>query len=247
MFSTKHIIILCCTLLLIVAMLFLTRKWTLKKKSRAFLYIGILSEIVKIFSYVIRNEEEFGGVLPKTDLPFHLCSIQILFILVVRFAKNEKMRRVVLAFMMPSGLIGGAAAILIPTNSSLNCWEITFQYYIYHAALICFAASILTDKEYKLTIKDYYSTLIFILCLLFFSIYINSILYDGVSNINFMYVVSPPQEGLPFLNEKHGWFVYIMHYAALVLFSITACYAKPIYAAIKEKFSKEKVALKTES
>ncbi len=241
MFGTRHIIILICTVLLILGILFFTRKWDLQKKSMAFLIVGICSEIVKIFSYIIMNEEEFGGILPKTDLPFQLCSIQILFIIVVRFTKSEKVRNVLLAFMMPSGLIGGAAAIFIPTASSLNNWTITFQYFIYHAALISFAISIIMNKERKLTVKDYYSSLLFILGLMFFAIYINSIVYDGVTvkEVNFMYVVSPPVEGLPFLTEEHGWFVYVMHYATLVLVSITACYAKPIYVAIREKFSKK--------
>ena len=50
-----------------------------------------------------------------------------------------------------------------------------------------------------------------------------------------MYVVSPPVDGLPFLTEKYGWFVYIMHYACLVLFCVTMCYLKPIITAIKSK------------
>ncbi len=239
MFGLKHIIILVCTVLLIVGILFFTRKWSLQKKSHAFLLIGICSEIVKIFFYIINNEETMGGILPKTDLPFQLCSIQILFIIAVRFTKSEKVRNVLLAFMMPSGLIGGAAAVFIPTSSSLNYWVITFQYYIYHAALISFAISIIMNKERRLTVKDYYSSMLFILGLMFFAIYINSIVYDGETAVNFMYVVSPPVDGLPFLTEKHGWFVYIMHYATLVVVSITACYAKPIYTALKEKFSKK--------
>ncbi len=238
MFGSKHIVILVCTIALIVGLLFFTRKWSLEKKGKAFFVLGICSEIVKIFFYIIKNEKELGGILPKTDLPFQLCSIQIIFILLVNFVKNEKIKRVILAFMMPSGLIGGAAAVIIPTSSSLNYWVITFQYYIYHAALIAFAISVLTDKERKLTIQDYYSSLLFILGLMFFAIYINSIVYDGVTEVNFMYVVSPPMEGLPYLTEEHGWLVYILHYAVLVLASITACYAKPIYLAIKEKGTK---------
>ncbi len=239
MFSLKHIIILVCTVALIFGMLFFTRKWSLQKKSKAFFVLGICSEIVKIFFYIIKNEEEMGGILPKTDLPFQLCSIQIIFILIVNFTRSEKVKQVLLAFMMPSGLIGGAAAILIPTSSSLNYLVITFQYYIYHAALISFALSILMDKERKLTIKDYYSSLLFILGLMFFAIYINSVVYDGTAEVNFMYVVSPPMEGLPYLTEEHGWFVYIMHYAVLVLVSITACYAKPIYLELKKKLKKD--------
>ena len=71
--------------------------------------------------------------------------------------------------------------------------------------------------------------------------YINSIVYDGTDNINFMYVVSPPVEGLPFLNENHGWIVYIAHYASLILLCVTLCYIKPIICAIKSKIQPKKV------
>ena len=70
---------------------------------------------------------------------------------------------------------------------------------------------------------------------MFAAMYINSILYDGVSNINFMYVASPPMGGLPFLNEDHGWLVYIAHYGCLVLLCVTACYIKPIVKALSRK------------
>ena len=50
-----------------------------------------------------------------------------------------------------------------------------------------------------------------------------------------MYVVGPPQKGLPFLNKDHGWLVYIVHYAFLVLVSVVLCYLKAILDTIKEK------------
>ena len=74
---------------------------------------------------------------------------------------------------------------------------------------------------------------------MFFSIYINSMLYDGNPNINFMYVVSPPQEGLPYLNENQGWFMYIIKYAILILLCVSLIYIKPIICSIKSKFSKK--------
>jgi hypothetical protein len=77
---------------------------------------------------------------------------------------------------------------------------------------------------------------------MFFAFYINSIVYDGTSDINFMYVASPPQSGLPFLTEKYGWLVYISHYAFLVITCVTLCYIKPIINAVKTRFSKETAA-----
>ena len=240
-FGTKHLILVAVSLVLIVALFFLSKKLRFATVCKTLFFVGIISETVKIFYYIIQNEATHHGILPKTDLPFHLCSIQILFIAIVNFTKSEKLKRFLLSFMFPSCLLGGIAAILIATTSSLNgMWIITAQYFLYHIAIVVFALNLCTNKETKLTVSDYFSCLKFLVVLFFFAVYVNSIVYDGESNINFMYVASPPQNGLPFLNEKHGWLVYIMHYATLVLLCVTLCYIKPIVTAIKVKFQKNK-------
>lgn len=236
LFGTKHLIIIAISAILIVGLFIFSKKLKFETNCKILFYVGLISETIKIFYYIIQNEAKYGGALPKTDLPFHLCSIQIIFIVILNFSKNEKLKEFLQSFMYPSCLLGGIAAILIATDSSRNgMWIITAQYFLYHIAIVVFALCIATRKDRKLTIKDYFSGLKFLVILMFFAIYINGMLYDGVHNINFMYVVSPPQSGLPFLNENHGWFVYIVHYACLILFCITACYAKPIINAIKNK------------
>jgi len=240
-FGTKHLIIVAISAILIVALFLLSRKMKFSTVCRTMFYVGIASETIKILYYIIQNEAKYGGILPKTDLPFHLCSIQILFVAVVTFSQSEKWKRFLLSFMFPSCLLGGIAAILIATNSSLNgTWVITAQYFLYHIAIVILALHIGTNKELKLTVSDYFSCLKFLGILFFFSVHINSILYDGNSAINFMYVASPPQSGLPFLNEDHGWLVYIIHYACLVLLCVTLCYLKPIILAIRDRHQKRK-------
>ena len=241
-FGTKHLILVALSAILIVTLFLLSKKLRFQTICKLMLYVGIVSETVKIFYYITHNEATHGGILPKTDLPFHLCSIQILFILIVNLTKNDKIKRFFLSFMYPSCLLGGIAAIFIATHSSLNgTWVITAQYFLYHIAIVVLALNICTNKELKLTVKDYFSCLKFLVALFFFATYINSIVYDGVSNINFMYVASPPQSGLPFLTEKYGWLVYIIHYACTVMFCVTACYLKPIIVAVKEKLTAKKV------
>ena len=239
-FGTKHLIIVAVCAVVIALGYVFSRRLSLKTVCKIFFGVGIISEIVKIFYYIIANEEKLGGYLPKTDLPFHLCSIQIIFIAVLNISGNQKLKRFLLSFMLPSCFVGGIAAILIATTSSLNTWVITFQYFIYHVTLVIFSMHLFTSKEITFTAKDYLHCLEFLLGLMFFAIYINGILYDGESNINFMYVVSPPQDGLPFLTEKYGWGVYIAHYACTILAAVTACYVKPLYVAIKGLFDKNK-------
>ena len=235
-FGGKHLIILALCAVTMVAGFLFARKKTTDQLARILLVIGLISEIIKVFYYTMANEATHGGVLPKTDLPFHLCSIQILFFGVLVYAKNEKLKELLLSFMIPSCLFGGIAALLIATNSSLNGGLIlTIQYFGYHVAIIAFALILLLSGHLQLTLRHYVNCLKFTAILMLVAIYINSILYDGVSNINFMYVASPPQSGLPFLNENHGWLVYIAHYAFLVFFCITLCYIKPIVQSLRPK------------
>ena len=238
-FGTKHLIILAISLAAMVLGVIFARKWPMKKLAKTMLNIGLVSEFIKVFYYIMANEATHGGILPKTDLPFHLCSIQLLFMAVLVFSQNQKLKQLLISFMIPSCLFGGIAALLIATNSSLNGgWILSVQYFGYHAAITVFALSLLLGKEFPLTVKSYVNCLKFLVVLMLFAVYINSVLYDGVSNINFMYVASPPQSGLPFLTEEYGWLVYICHYAFTVLFFVTLCYIKPIVAALRQKFSR---------
>ena len=235
-FGIKHLIILAVCAVAIVGGWFYVRKQSLGAVFKKMLLVGIVSELIKVFYYTVTNEEVYGGILPKTDLPFHLCSIQIIFILVINLTGNEKVKRFLYSFMIPSCLLGGIAALLLATTSSLNgMWILSVQYFGYHVAIVVLALKLITAKEFEANIGDYFNCLKFLLMLMFAAMYINSILYDGVSNINFMYVASPPMSGLPFLNENHGWLVYIAHYGCLVLLCVTACYIKPIVKALSRK------------
>ena len=238
LFGTKHLILIALSAALIVVGAIFSKKLNFKQLCKIMFIVGILSEIVKIFYYIQANEDAYHGVLPKNDLPFHLCSIQIIFIAILTLTKREKLHRFLLSFMRPSCLFGGIAAILIATQSSRNgSWVITRQYFLYHVALVVFALWLYTSKEIRFELKDYFNCLKFLLVLLFFSIYINGILSDATTTTNFMYVVAPPQDGLPFLNDDKGWLSYILRYTALILFCITISYIAPIISAIKAKRS----------
>ena len=242
LFGTRHIVFIAISVALIVGLYIWSRRVSIKNLAKILLAVGLVSEIVKIFSYIIMNENKeylpgvtFDGVLPKTDLPFQLCSIQIVFILIVNLTKSERVQRFIYSFMVPSCMVGGLAAILIATDSSRSNWVIACQYFLYHVSIIVFGIRLLTAKEMRWRAKDYRNALIMLTGIVFFSIYINSMLFDGVSNINFMYVVRPPQEGLPYLNDNDGWLGYILRYLALVLVVITVTYSKAIVSSIIER------------
>ncbi|MCQ2771732.1 MAG: YwaF family protein [Bacilli bacterium] len=245
MFGLKHIIVLVVSLALVVVGVIFGRKQKLSNLYKILLVIGIISETIKVVYYILSNEHSvatykydpatgnmievyFGGYLPKTDLPFHLCSIQIIFIFILNLSKNENLKRLLLSFMLPTCLIGGFMAMVIPTSSSLASWWLTFQYFGYHACIMAFAIILMITKEIEFNIKDYLKAMAMLFATFFVAVYLNSAIADYVHNVNFMYVVNPPVDGLPFLNKDHGWGVYMVHYALLALFALTLCYIKPI-------------------
>jgi len=200
-----------------------------------------------VFTYIVINLDKeylpgvtYNGFLPKTDLPFQLCSMQIIFLLILNLSQNERVKRFIMGFMMPTCLFGGLAAILIATDSARNVWMITIQYFIYHVAITAFALRLLTAKEMKWHVKDLLNAFYMLIGVILFSIYINSMMMDGVSNVNFMYVVKPPQKGLPYLNDDNGWLSYIIKYMILVIFCMCITFIVPIIQAIKGLLRKEK-------
>ena len=241
MLGTKHIILLIISAVLIIALYLLSRKLKHQTLCKILFGLAIVCEIIKTFFYISNNESSHNGILPKTDLPFQLCSIQLIFIAIVLFTKKESVKRLILSFMLPSCLFGGIAAIAIPAYSSLNHWIITIQYFSYHIGLIVFALHLFKCKEYKWTAKDFVNCLIFLVCILFFAIYINSIVDDGSHTVNFMYVVAPPQDGLPYLNKDQGWLAYMLKYASLVIVCVSLCYIKPIITWFKSKSKKSTI------
>lgn len=256
MFSTLHILVLTISAILLAVGTYFAQKLSFETVAKIMLGIGFVSEFLKVFAYILMNEDDLGGFLPKTDLPFHLCSIQITLLVVLNLAKSENTKRILRSFMLPTCLVGGLAAILIPTSSSIDSLNIlTFQYFGYHVAIMIFALRMLLGKDIRFTIRDYGTCLLLLCFTLFAAVYINSILYNGIgdtnffyevtngehvgriqlTNVNFMYVVGPPVSGLPFLNENYGWGVYMVHYLFVCLTAVSLVYIKPIFQVFKKK------------
>ena len=242
MFSIKHIIILgVCALYALGALLLLSRKRpSLEGTVKLLLTVGVISETLKVFTYIVRNESTYGGYLPKTDLPFHLCSMQLILMVILMLSKSEKLKRALYSFMLPTCLIGGFAALMLPTSSSLSLPVITVQYFLYHTSIIVFAIYLLMSEEIRFEFRDYTMACLLLFVTFFVAIYLNSWINDYEHPINFMYVVNPPVEGLPFLNKNRGWLVYILRYAALAYFCVTLCFLRPVAQKLRSLFAGKK-------
>jgi hypothetical protein len=170
---------------------------------------------------------------PRDYLPLHLCALQPLLMLIVKFTKNENLKDKILKFMFPTCILGAFIAIVVNTVGCAFNDLIVYEYFLFHTALIIYGISIMTRKKITITFKSHLETLGILIVVFISSIWVNSILSDtnsnhvimGVEDIdlytNFLYSMKPPMEGLPLLNLNHGWFVYFFTIVLLGLVLIT--------------------------
>lgn len=255
LFQFKHIVLMVVSAVLCVFWtIWAVKHLKMETFYKVLLISGIISEVIKAFTYILNNEDILHGYLNKGDLPLHMCSMQIILFAILVFCKNEKVRRVIRSFQIPTCLIGGIGAMVISTWSSRNLWPITITYYIHHILLTSWGIFLLSKNEPKLTVKDFVTGFVMYSAVFFASFYINSILYvyepvyDEVThnlidmqltNVNFLYTVNPPADGLPLLNKDHGWGVYIAHYLIIFYAAIVVIYIKPIIEFFKERKQKK--------
>ena len=211
MFTYTHFIWIAISVLIILTLLFLTKRLNVSHKNvlTIMCIISALSEITKISLNMVDGVSG-GKVLSPGSLSFHLCSIQIFFIFGLRFfIKNENVKKVLYNFMVPTSLIGASMSLLIPTvgTSFLNVQ--VYQYFIYHAFLIFYGIYLIREHLAELSLKVLFVNYGLLLMFVLFDLWVNSFL--SFWGANFMYLTRPPMENLPILNLNHGWYVYIIN------------------------------------
>ena len=257
-FGRNHLILAATCIVLIIALSILVAKSKIKFSTllNIMLVLWVCSETTKLvgnmeyllsdgFTIEIIKYQAKEGVsivrafYPRTQLPFHLCSIQPLFILAVKFSKNEKLKDTLLKFIFPTATLGAVIAILVGTVGGDFTDPHVYEYFFFHASLTIFAISIVTKKQITITLKSHLQTILMIFLMFVGSIWLNSILSDtGTTNeelyTNFFYSMEPPLEGLPVLNLNNGWFVYFFTIVGIGLFAITLLQLPFIIKSLKK-------------
>lgn len=249
MFTVQHFIWLGITAIIIFFSLFflLKNRPSLKDFLTICCYICIASELIKIFSTVKIVPSSDGSLyfpyLQTQHLPFHLCSIQIIFIFYARFAKDGKVKDRLLGFMYPTTIIGALFALALPsifsTTISINqafTHPMAYQFFSYHAMLIVAGVYIFVCKKETFTTSYYFSTELILFGIAIISIYVNSMVATPVYKngelvsleyiTNFFYTIKTPVGIL--LKEKWQWFIYLGILIALAFLTIGIAYI-PIF------------------
>ncbi len=204
MFTLNHFIWLALSAAVAAGYFFWGKKRTEKQVLDVMCAVAIASEVVKIFCMIT-----FDGTRAVIDpgiLPFHLCSIQIFMIFILRFGKNEKLRDFLYALSYPAAIVGALLAVLIPTEGVAFAEVHPYQYFLYHAFLIGFGCWTYHARKHIFSAKSVLQALVGLLLCAWLAFYMNAL-----SGENFMFLVEPPLENLPYLNVNHGWGVYFAH------------------------------------
>lgn len=220
MFTPKHFIwlALCATAIALGLMAARKKNLTLRQAGMCMTVICFLSESCKMMTHMIPSP--FGGsVLDPQALPFHLCSMQIFVVLFITFAKDSPVKKKVMEFFVPTALLGGIAAMLIPTDGVEFSDILPYQCFVYHAGLVWLAVYLLQSGKLDMGFSTYLRNLGILLALVAAMLYVNGAL--SAYGTNFMFVVRPPLEGLPLLNLDHGWYVYFLTLLGLGLLFFT--------------------------
>lgn len=234
MFSSNHLIILGASAVLIAMSTVLSVKFRLssRKASVIFAVICVISEIVKDMLNIIPSE--YGGyILDPEDIPIHLCSLSVFAMLFIVFSKNESMCGKLISAITIVGIIAPLFALAIPTEGTEFDRLITYQYFVFHSALMWYALHHICTAQVDLGKRAYVRNLGYAYLLLFLTLYINSAL-SGYG-VNFIFERVPPVEGLPILNLDHGWHFYFLVLALITFLSITTVHAPFIVAEIAKK------------
>lgn len=204
------------------------------------LIIAVISELVKISEYIVpyyENNQAIGVYFKKEGLPFHLCSIQIIFLFMVRLCKEGSFKNKLLAFQYPTVFLGALLALILATITIEFNRPLTWQYFLYHAFLLIYGLYIPMSKIVEIDTKMFFNTCICLVGLFILSIYINGLIavptQDVVNSTGdvigtteglyvwFFYSTKPPIKNLPILNLDNGWYMYILSILLIGIVAIT--------------------------
>lgn len=243
MFTRNHFIWMAICLLLIIIGLrqLIKRRVPLRSVLAVCCVLAVFSEYIKVLSSVeMLPLSGTDGNYPFLDLghlPFHLCSIQILFIFYARFAQASPRRDTILAFMYPTCAAGAFFALLLPSifPSSIDISQafthpLAYQYFLWHCALIVLGVYIPLSGEVRLSGRYYLITCGLLTVTAFATIYLNSACSAAVYALgkpvsldfatNFFFTMQTPI-GLPLITRQQ-WMLYylILHLLAYLLIGL---------------------------
>ncbi len=257
--GTNHFIFLGICLVYIVVALVLLKKLKVPFNTvlNIMILVAIASELIKISEYLVPyydGDVVQGYFFKKTGLPFHLCSIQLIFLLLTKVCKEGSFKDKLLAFVYPTAFLGALMALILATITIEFDRPLTWQFFIFHASLLIYGLYIPMSGVVEINTKMFINTCVCLVGVFFLSIYINGIisipeldvLIDGEvvgategKYVYFFYSTEPPIDNLPILNMKNGFWVYLMHILTIGIVAVSAAHI-PFFIKDYQKYKLNK-------
>ena len=245
LFSVPHIAFLAILIpLAIVLAVILSKKFGFTKKVVwACVILSLLCEIEKIFFFM--QEIPGGYRLPAEHIPFNLCPIQGLLMLVLAFSQDIKKHKYLISFMYPTMVAGASFAMFVPAVIAQGYHGLTelatYRYFFYHAMLVFMGFYLYMSKPIEYSIKSVGIAITALTASAIIMIWVNAFFgWDPV--VNFFFLVRPPADNIPFLNLNNGWGIYMLQIMCLGVILVSLCYIREIIkdlpALIKNAVSK---------
>ena len=237
MFTVNHFIWLAISFAAIITCIVLLNKYKPDiTKVLTWACIGaVMSEFTRAFSLMHLVPSADGSTmtpfLELHNLPFHLCSVQVLLIFFTRLAKEGKVRTAILAFMYPTCAAGAFIALFIPiiftddiSVTQAFTHPIAYQYFLWHSMLVILGVYIATSRQVDIRRVHCLTTIGILGGMALISIYLNSwmsmVTYRNGEVVsvdytpNFFFTYKPP---IPFeFTELWQWYVYFVILLAVV-------------------------------
>lgn len=243
MFSAGHLMWICISLCLIAGGTVACRIRKPREDSllKVCLAIGVLSEAVKLFSVIrilpmVEVAVEGGALeyvragqytpyLEMADLPFELCSLQIVFIPIMLFSKTPAWRSRLRALIYVTGVIGGLMGIVLAQvtvdYSTVRAYFTSpriWQFFLYHSMVVTLGIYMGFGPDSDVSLRRFRSTMGLLLMMDIPTFYLNSIfsqpVYEAGKPTGILYrtnffssYVNPL--GLA-LAEKWQWLLYLL-------------------------------------
>ena len=209
MFSAGHLIWIAISAALIIAFcVFLFRKKPpLSKVLKICLILGIVSEVIKVFSVaqivpmvdpavVTQNGQQLIGWIPtgeytpyigKEHMPLELCSLYLLFMPLALILKNEKWKKWLYALMFVSGTIGGIMGIVLSsiagdfeTTAAFFSAPRAWQFFLFHSMIVALSIYIGFGDEAGLRFNDWKKAVLGVVVFDVPTFYLNSLLSSEI-------------------------------------------------------------------
>lgn len=197
LYGTRHIVVLCLTLLacVVLTIIFFKRSEKAKKilfyvLGGIFLFFEILSRVVNL---IVAQTYTLESVM-KILLPMHICSVMVWIFIVAIFTRNKML----LNFSVIGGLLATSAFLLFPavglnkTYMSFSCFYSTFS----HALGFVTVVLMMTLKQVQFVFKKIWQPFLCFAIMFAWGALLNFVIFPGS---DYMYMINDPLElNLPF-------------------------------------------------